>query len=221
MNLSLQKVIIIIIIITRFLFGALKSAVSHYVDTDNMRAGWLSPSEVGGSLDYTRNDNCGTISDIDRAERHNSNSDLHFQSNDNINHDVNSLYEVKDTDLVGDDCADKAIDGSISNEIMSKEQESNNLHLLYFINSLQSVKNEKKRTFNETNQVNEDIDVKKNRNNQIGEDGDCKIGKGSNGVEDKDEIDSEDNYNVENFLKRFINAVIKPEMIEKFLNESM
>jgi hypothetical protein len=62
--------------------------------------------------------------------------------------------------------------------------------------------------------------VKKNRNNQIGEDGDGKEGKGLNGMEDKDE-DLEDDYNVENFLKRFINAVIKPDMIEKFLNESI
>jgi hypothetical protein len=94
---------------------------------------------------------------------------------------------------------------------MGKEQESNNLHLLYFINSIQSVKNDRKRIFNDGNLiVNEDY--KKKTVDQESDNDDSKI----------EELDiTGDNLDIEMFLKRFINAVIKPEMIEKLLNESI
>ena len=38
---------------TRFLFGCLKDAISQVTDTDDVRAGWLAPSEIGGTLDYS------------------------------------------------------------------------------------------------------------------------------------------------------------------------
>jgi hypothetical protein len=141
---------------------------------------------------------------------------------------------------------------------MSKEQESNNLHLLYFINSIQSVKNERKRSANDAFQV-ANKDYKKKKDDRISEDEVCnlvrmnnpddgKIENKLNALDDKNDFNdgiqimSEDNnkkrtdtddrkkeeldiigdnLDIEIFLKRFVNAIIKPEMIEKLLNESI
>lgn len=189
--------------LSRVLYGALKGSASCVFDTDCPRSGWLNPSEQGGTLDFTAWNS--PLSSSSREECEENNDKNYNDGNDNNDDSGDG------GDVTGDDDGDNGVtlgqrapdDGPDNTRIrgvrtsdIKKWQlmdKSARLHLEYLYNSLKDQREEERK--------------------EGGEEGK----KLCIGTEDKpgQEID------FEAFLKRFFNALLDPEIVERCLLRSI
>jgi hypothetical protein len=189
--------------LSRVLYGALKGSASCVFDTDCPRSGWLSPSEQGGTLDFSawnlplssrfrdecaENNNCGDDDDDDDGG-----------DDDSVRLGQRGSDENSDGGRNDEGVRDVCILQSKKSQLRDK---NTRLHLEYLYNSLEDLRKEGTRE-----QGNEDR--KENRK----EDGKRREGRVD------DEIGKEIDF--EGFLKRFFNALLDPEAIERCLLTSI
>ena len=199
---------------TRFVFGALKGSVQSVFDTDDVAAGWINPSEQGGTLDSTGKE----LSIFEEKD---------FQCrNENEGEEEEEREDSEDKSVAMETSKPgwKACDAAIS-------------HLAYLHNSIVDDKweiieqdeekksneekngrgDERKRLVKETNgrkredySSQEEVDGIRDLNGRAGEGEDDRYRK--RGMYSK---------NFEGFLKRFVNALLQPERVEECLIESL
>ena len=199
---------------TRFVFGALKGSIQNIFDTDDVTAGWINPSEQEGTLNSTWIEpSCGgTENDRD--------SDRNDYDNDDKNNKDDDDGDNEEEEGEGENM-------SVAKEINRPEGSKNKAamhHLAYLAHSLFVAQDLLLEPVEVTNEDNEKSRKERERSRRM------KIGGYSNQViidvdgeaeESTDEKFGMHNKRYEIFLKRFVNALLKPERIEKCLMESL
>jgi Cupin-like domain len=224
---------------TRFIFGSLKGSIHTVFDTDDVTAGWVNPSEQAGTLDSAWN--------LSSSSPSSSSSSSCFEKGDKNERNEVKKDGGEDGDHTDDDGGEKGEgeveeveDRSASNESEGTREEAAVHHLAYLHNSIigyrkterdkekdDSMLKENKRSRKEmnygsrknggggsssrsSNNGNSDSDSDRSDEEAIGESGDDRYFK--TGMKSK---------KFEEFLKRFVNAVLQPERIEQCLMESL
>ena len=207
---------------TRFVFGALKGSIQNVFDTDDVTAGWINPSEQEGTLDSTIEPSCGGRED-DRDS--NEDEDDDYDDNDN-NDDDRDEDDDNDDDDDDDDEEREGENMSAAKEINMPEGSKNKAamrHLAYLASSLFMAQH-----LFETVEVNYEGNEKtrkecerSRRTKRGGYSNQVIIGIDGKAKESTDEKFGKHSKHFEKFLKRFVNALLEPERIEKCLMESL
>jgi Cupin superfamily protein len=224
---------------TRFIFGSLKGSIHTVFDTDDATAGWVNPSEQGGTLDSSLNLSSPSPSSLciekgDKKERNKVKKDGGEDSDHHNDDDEEGGGKGEEGEK------GEVEEGSASNESEGTRDEAAVHHLAYLHNSIiryrkterdeekdDSIIKENKRSRKEMNNdsrknggggsrsnqngdCNSDSDSDRSEGEVIGVSGDDRCGKA--GMK---------NQRFEEFLKRFVNAVLQPDRIEQCLMESL
>lgn len=211
---------------TRFLFGSLKGCIHTLFDTDDGTAGWVNPSEQGGTLDSSWNLPSSSSSSLcfekgDKNERNKVNKD---KNEDSDHHDDDEGDEDKEE-----------VDRSASNESEGTRDEAAAHHLAYLYNSIIGYR--KTERDNENKKYDNTIKENKRSRKEMSSDNRENKGRSSSDQDcDSDRNEGEavgesrddrcdkagmNNKKFEEFLKRFVNAVLQPDRIEQCLMESL
>jgi Cupin superfamily protein len=180
--------------LSRVLYGALKGSASCVFDTDCPRSGWLNPSELGGTLDFSAwNLPLSSSSREECAESDYGDDD--DDSNDRVRLSQKVYDDDSDVSRSDEGVGDVRISKIKKWQLMNK---NTRLHLEYLYNSLEDQRKEERM---------------EQRKGKSKEEGNCREGRVD------DEIDKEIDF--DGFLKRFFNALLDPEIVERCLLRSI
>jgi hypothetical protein len=189
--------------LSRVLYGALKGSASCVFDTDCPRSGWLNPSEQGGTLDFS-----ACYSPLSSSSREECAKNTNYGDDDDDvgdDDDGDSNDRVRSSQKVSDDDSDVGrSDEGVGDARFSKIKKwqlmnkNTRLHLEYLYNSLEDQRKEER------------MEQGKGKSKEEGNSREGRVDY---------EIDKEIDF--EGFLKRFFNALLDPETVERCLLRSI